>query len=165
MACSCYLRCIEKSFNYSGGDIYIGHRLFLPLPLPVKWKAKAPTLKGKKGLNRTLLVNWVLWQLAAHTSCSLVMSTYSFALLYEYLMGPHWEHIGNFKNPKDPKILPYFPPGKERKKNWTFWVSAALSHGLRGIYVPNGVQHHPFLLALNTPLHRVCTFMHTTYVC
>jgi len=44
------------------------------------------------------------------------MSTYYFALWYEYLMGTWWEHIGNFKNPKDPNILPWFPQGKEKKE-------------------------------------------------
>jgi len=113
-------------------------------------KGKGPNLEGKRGLTGTL-VNWVLWQLAAHTSCSLVMSAYSFALLYEYLMRTWWEHIGNFKNPKDPKILPSFPPGKEKKKNWTFWVPAALSHGLWGIYVPNGVQRSPMFAGTKYP--------------
>jgi len=31
-------------------------------------------------------------------------------------MGTWWEHIGNFKNPKDPNILPWFPQGKEKKE-------------------------------------------------
>jgi hypothetical protein len=31
-------------------------------------------------------------------------------------MGTWWEHNGNFKDPKDPKFLPYFPKGKEKKR-------------------------------------------------
>jgi hypothetical protein len=56
MACRCYLRCIEKSFNYSGGDIYIGHRLFLPLPFAFacEVKGKGPNPEGKRGLTGLL---------------------------------------------------------------------------------------------------------------
>ncbi len=58
--CSCcYLRCIEKKLQLLWRRHI--HRtqvcsFLCPLPLPVKWKAKAPTnLEGKKGLNRTLV--------------------------------------------------------------------------------------------------------------
>jgi hypothetical protein len=71
------------------------------------------------------------------------------SLLYAYLMGTWWEHIGNFKNPKRPKDCPLlFLKGKQRKekkrrKTETFW-------GFRDLYA-----HDLCVLSLRSQRSRI----------
>lgn len=127
-------------------------------------KGKGPNLEGKRGLTGTL-VNWVLWQLAAHTSSLLL---WVLTLLLS-CMSTWWElgenTLGTLRIQKTQRFSPPFLQEKKRKKTGPFGCLLPCLMGCKEFMFPMVFSDHPCLLALNTPLHCVGTFMDTTYMC